>query len=353
MLIASFQILLSINLIVISVLSYNYIISQKEQVYQSYYSKEELENIHHIEEINNVLFPILEDISYDPEFRIYQYIDTTKCPILMNQQECQVETCNILNFEGEDSIINVDLKYMGEKYTGQQGQNIWLNIYEDLGKNTTSEMHTHFLNLIKGIHSSISVSITEQFDYGNKTGANVDFFFWRVGNYPDRIYNLYFLESFLIQASKFLQINKIELPQQTLLKVQGLLSSYNLMPLYKFDYFQNLTQQDLEQYRSDIQLLNSYMDCVHCKRCKVNGKLQIHGLETSIALLFDNKLREDLEKNDMIAFLNTFQKISSSVKSLEAMFERRTSVTYKYLKLSTVGFIVLSLLSQVILMLKR
>ncbi|CAK56180.1 unnamed protein product (macronuclear) [Paramecium tetraurelia] len=353
MLIASFQILLSINLAAFSILSYNYLISQKEVVFQSYYNQEQVENINRIEQINNALFPILEDISFDPEFRIYRYTDTLNCPIEMNQNECHVETCNLRNVEGEDSIMTVDLKYMGEKYTGQQGQSIWLNIYEELGKNSTSEMHNHFINLIKGLHSSISVSITEQFDYGNKTGANVDFFFWRVGDYPDRIYNLYFLESFLIQASKFLQINQIELPHLTQLKVQGLLSSYNLMPLYKFDYFQNLTKKDLEQYKNDIKLLDSYMDCVHCKRCKVNGKLQIHGLETSIELLFHDDKGAYFEKNDVTAFLNTFQKISSSVKSIESMFERRKQTQYHYFKLSGFGFLFLLFLSQVVVLLKR
>ncbi|CAD8137927.1 unnamed protein product [Paramecium octaurelia] len=353
MLIASFQILLSINLAAISVLSYNYLISQKEVVFKSYYNQEQVENMNHIEQINNALFPLLEDISFDPEFRIYRYTDTLNCPIVMNQDECHVETCNLKNFEGEDSIITVDLKYNGEKYTGQQGQNIWLNIYEELGKNSTSEIHNHFINLIKGIHSSISVSITEQFDYGTKTGANVDFFFLRVGYYPDRIYNLYFLQSFLIQASKFLYLNKTELPQLTQLKVQGVLSSYNLMPLYKFDYFQNLTQQDLEQFRNDTLLLNNYMDCVHCKRCKVNGKLQIHGLETSIDLLFHREKGVELEKNDVIAFLNTFQKISSSVKSIESMFERRTQTLFQYCKLSGFGFVFLVFLSLVAILMKR
>ncbi|CAD8057873.1 unnamed protein product [Paramecium sonneborni] len=353
MITASLQILLSLNLVALIMLTYNYSISKKDIVFQSYFNQEVLEDIHHIEEFNNVVYPILNDLSNDSDFRIYRYIDTLNCPIYLPQEECNVETCNFKNFPGEDPINTVDLKYMGEKYTGQQGQNIWISIYEDLGKNTSSDMHTHMINLIKGIHSSISISITEQFDYGNKTGPNVDFFFWRVGYYPDRIYNLYFLESFLMQASKFLKINNIELQTNTQQKVQGLLSSFNQMPIYKFDYFNNLNEQDLKQYRDDIKLLDSYMDCVHCKRCKLNGKVQIHGLEAAINLLFDEKERVQLEKNDVVAFLNTFQKISSSIKSLDAMFERRTQIPYENMKLTGYSLIILTILSKVILWKKK
>ncbi|CAD8055109.1 unnamed protein product [Paramecium sonneborni] len=346
------QILLALNLVAIFMLSYNYSISQKEIVYNSNFSQDNLENIYQIEEINNVLFPILNDLQNESDFFIYRYTDTLLCPIYLHQEECEVESCNFQNFPGEDSINTVNLKYVGEKYKGQHGQMVWFRIYEDLGNNTSSKIHAEMMNFIKAIHQSISISIDEQFDYDQVNGPKIDFFLQRVGYYPDRIKNLYFLEQILIKALNFIRPNH-ELQSSTSLKVQNLQSSYNQMALSKFDPLNKLTEQDLEQYRNDIKLLDSYLDCVHCKKCKFNGKLQIHGLNTAVNLLFYEKEREQIEKNDLVAFFNTFYKISNSVKQLDAMFERITQILYQYIKLASSSFAILSLLSSVVLLLKK
>ncbi|TNV75046.1 hypothetical protein FGO68_gene1698 [Halteria grandinella] len=76
------------------------------------------------------------------------------------------------------------------------------------------------------------------------------------------------------------------------------------------------------------------MDCVHCQRCKVNGKLQIHGLELAMNVQFDNETRILEEKYDLVAYVNTFFKISQSINSIDLMFERRQDQVYVQLLLA-------------------
>ena len=68
------------------------------------------------------------------------------------------------------------------------------------------------------------------------------------------------------------------------------------------------------------------MDCVECEKCKVFGKMQTFGLGTALKTLFTESPLEytgTLKRNELVALINTFAKVSSSVKSIDLMYERR------------------------------
>ena len=55
--------------------------------------------------------------------------------------------------------------------------------------------------IISGLHTSISTQLCEYYnDHRNRTYPNIDLFFQKVGNYEDRILNLYFAHSVLLRA---------------------------------------------------------------------------------------------------------------------------------------------------------
>lgn len=61
-----------------------------------------------------------------------------------------------------------------------------------------------FYRLVSGLHTSVSIHITEFYEQDEATGQwtrNETMFWDRVGNYPDRIRNLYFTYVFLLRAA--------------------------------------------------------------------------------------------------------------------------------------------------------
>ncbi|TID23841.1 hypothetical protein CANINC_003133 [Pichia inconspicua] len=60
------------------------------------------------------------------------------------------------------------------------------------------------------------------------------------------------------------------------------------------------------------------MDCVHCDRCRLWGKLQTTGYGTALKVLFelqdDNKNNVELSNIELIALVNTFDRLSKSVE---------------------------------------
>ena len=99
--------------------------------------------------------------------------------------------------------VYVDLKKNQEAWTGYQGQQIWSVIYgENCFKDQEMCMEEKmFNNLISGFHTSISSHLTEfYFEEGrNKSKPNFRLFFEKVGNFPERIRNLYFVYSVLMR----------------------------------------------------------------------------------------------------------------------------------------------------------
>jgi ERO1-like protein alpha len=65
------------------------------------------------------------------------------------------------------------------------------------------------------------------------------------------------------------------------------------------------------------------MNCVECEKCKVWGKLQSYGignffiLGTALKIIFENHIPA---RNELIAFINTFNKITHSVIIIDSMF---------------------------------
>ncbi|CAI9566838.1 unnamed protein product [Staurois parvus] len=83
-----------------------------------------------------------------------------------------------------------------------------------------------------------------------------------------------------------------------------------------------------EEFRQHFRNISRIMDCVGCFKCRLWGKLQTQGLGTALKILFSEKQIENmaesgpsygfhLKRQEIVALLNAFGRISTSVKELE------------------------------------
>lgn len=60
------------------------------------------------------------------------------------------------------------------------------------------------------------------------------------------------------------------------------------------------------------------MDCVGCDKCKLWGKVQIHGLGTAFKILISPDVsRIHLHRHEIVSFINALARISTSIRNLE------------------------------------
>jgi len=267
--------------------------------------------------------------------------------------------------ENENGVY-VNLNENPEAYTGYQGQKIWQTIYnENCFQGNLDEMCTEervFYRMISGLHTSISTQLSEYYiDFDKNTPAqpNVDMFFEKVGNYPDRMLNLYFAYSVILRAinrakdhiSNY-KYNTGDL--QSDVETKHLIDKLYQITTTKCDYpfnetelFADLTKEHIKiQFVSYFHNISRIMDCVECEKCRVYGKLQTYGIGTAFKILFAEKLegvdKIHLQRNELIALMITFAKFSHSLSTIDKMFERRSQNSWGqlYMVLSIIGSIV-------------
>lgn len=78
------------------------------------------------------------------------------------------------------------------------------------------------------------------------------------------------------------------------------------------------------EFREHFRNTSRIMDCVGCDKCRLWGKLQVTGLGTALKLLFSvdeddaaATVRPRLERSEVVAFVNTFQRFAASLASIE------------------------------------
>ena len=74
------------------------------------------------------------------------------------------------------------------------------------------------------------------------------------------------------------------------------------------------------EFREHFRNTSRIMDCVGCDKCRLWGKLQVTGLGTALKLLFsfeEGDARPRLERSEVVAFVNTFQRFAASLASIE------------------------------------
>jgi ERO1-like protein alpha len=281
------------------------------------------------------------------------------------------------------SFINLELN--PESYTGFEGNDawkVWSAIYkENCFVGSMDRMcfeERVFYRLISGLHSCISAHTAANFPIGELKffpdaltvegtrgawgversldpasaldGPSFEIFEQKLGRFPDRVDNLYFALVVMLRAVNkasdlLLNFNYdsghpeedtraregIErLLQQTLV--------HECSPAKSFDETLMFSSPDkaplLRQFRTKFLNISRIMDCVGCEKCRVHGKLQILGLGTALKILFTGKGEEKLkvgeltlQRNEIVALINTLGKFSNAVQIVHAM--RRVAFVHR------------------------
>lgn len=196
-----------------------------------------------------------------------------------------------------------------------------------------------FYRVISGMHASISTHLC--YDYLNQqTGAwgpNVTCYKERLHNRPDRIANLYFNFALVsravgklrdyVQDYTFCTGDPVE-DQRTKKMISHLASA--IPPSDRlFDegvMFQDQTADGIslkEDFRNRFRNVSRVMDCVGCDKCRLWGKVQTNGFGTALKVLFEfghgheGDVKPLLRRTELVALVNTLDKISSALKALE------------------------------------
>jgi hypothetical protein len=67
----------------------------------------------------------------------------------------------------------------------------------------------------------------------------------------------------------------------------------------------------VKEYQKYIHNISRIMNCVDCEKCKIFGKMQTYGIGTALKILLGYK--QPFKRNEIVALINLFNKISISV----------------------------------------
>lgn len=248
--------------------------------------------------------------------------------------------CDLDDFSTEGSVL-VDLVENPERFTGYGGNesaSIWSSIYREncftLGESGQSLAKDVFFRIVSGFHASIATHLSNGYlntDTGNFE-PNLDLFMARVGDFPDRIANIYF--DYAVVAKALFKIKDY-------MKDLSFCNVYNEEVKEKFInivsqldrkifnedliFADNISSKLKDDFRLRFKNVTRIMDCVHCDRCRMWGKIQTTGYATSLKILFELEQNDEatrqyivnhLTKYELIALINTFDRLSQAIEAI-------------------------------------
>lgn len=198
-----------------------------------------------------------------------------------------------------------------------------------------------FHRIISGMHAAISTHIC--FDYLNQTtgtwGPNLQCYRDRLATRPERISNLFFDYAILLRAVTKLRTYLKNYtfcsgdPSQDAATKSKILHLTDTAASHPPIFDENTMFQDpdvsgvlKEDFRNRFRNVSRLMDCVGCDKCRLWGKLQTVGYGTALKVLFEydehkNGENPILRRTELVALVNTLDRVSSSLTALGRMRE--------------------------------
>lgn len=267
------------------------------------------------------------------------------------EDEDDINYYDINDFTSENAVL-VDLSANPERFTGYGGQQagqIWKSIYAENCFNVNNENEKclakdAFFRIVSGLHASIGTHLSN--DHLNtetgEWGPDLDLFMARVGNFPDRVSNIYFNYAIVGKALWKIKpyLKELDFCSDYDNNVKSkILNIVSQLDNHIFDedlMFKGEVDTILkDDFRRRFKNVTKIMDCVHCDRCKMWGKVQTTGYATSLKILFELDEADELSKQrvvnkltkfELISLLNTFDRLSKSIESInnfEKMYNDR------------------------------
>lgn len=290
---------------------------------------------------------------------------------------------NFCEYGEEKDAQYVDLLLNPERFTGYRGKSahrIWNIIYKEncfrpenhydafIQSNQLNRMCLEkrvFYRVISGMHTSINIHLCSKYLLSDKDslmspsgkwGPNLEEFKRRFSpsttdnEGPHWLRNLYFLYLIelraLAKAAPYLANEEFYTGSEaddadTREAVKEFLSVVKSFP----NHFDESTmfaggsqaRKLKDEFRQHFRNISVIMDCVGCDKCKLWGKLQVHGIGTALKILFSGKFDNvspqglelgqisksqfQLQRNEIVTLFNAFGRLSNSISELE-MFRR-------------------------------
>ena len=230
-----------------------------------------------------------------------------------------------------------------EGYTGYRGAHIWNAIFKE---NCFSESYSNlcvedkiFSNIFMGwlVNTNFQIGCNFRNRETNNTYINVSYVTKKYLYHKDKIDNLLFLYSLMIKAiNKAVPLlleydyrsgNKTE--DQMTYKYTKEIFRYELLNIdlieesfqHIYSHFEKFTNsQKISELIIRFRNISSIIDCVTCSKCRMHAKLEVFGIATMLKIIFTSsteELKKSMSRNELVAFINLFAKLSKSVNNLE------------------------------------
>merc|ERR1712173_72869 len=93
------------------------------------------------------------------------------------------------------------------------------------------------------------------------------------------------------------------------------------------------------EFKAKFRNVSRIMDCVACQNCRIHGKLSMLGIGTAMKILLDEDEQQPLQRNELIALVNTLYKFSESIRVMELMRARIFNIFLRQAAYYALGFV--------------
>ncbi|CCH41956.1 Endoplasmic oxidoreductin-1 [Wickerhamomyces ciferrii] len=252
------------------------------------------------------------------------------CP-KQQQGQAQEEDDEWCDLDEKNGVI-IDISRNPERFTGYiptPERNIWGMIYQNQLEGECDIEQKVFFQIISGFHSSVSTHLSNEY-YNNITNSwepNLELFKFKVGDFPERIENIYFNYALVIRSLLKISpyLNEIKFNTLDLGKDRSIKRQINKI-IEALPHDLQIFNEDLmfenseikEEFKLKFKNVTRLMDCVTCDRCRLWGKIQSTGYATALKILFESpKVLKSLKKNEIKSLFNTFDRLTKSIESIQ------------------------------------
>ena len=232
-----------------------------------------------------------------------------------------------------------------EGYTSYRGAHIWSAIFKE---NCFSENDSNicvedkiFTKIFMGWQSNTNFQIGCNFHNreNNNTYINISYVTNKFLYHKDKIDYLLFLYSLMLRAVNkaipllleydFSSGNKSE--DEMTNKYFKEVFRYELKYIDLIEGCFEIIYNHFEKFKNSDKLseliirfrnISSIIDCVTCSKCRMHAKLEVFGIATMLKIMFTHsteELRKILSRNELVAFINLFAKLSKSVDNIDVI----------------------------------
>lgn len=282
-------------------------------------------------------------------FKDWEQYDTT-------ESYCAIDDENL------HDLSYVDLRINPERFTGYVGyspQRIWNAIYREncFKSEGASPIAVSFLDasslqglclekrvfyrLVSGLHASINIHLAAQYAVPVANGQvnfepNLSQFVRRFdaasthGQGPSWLKNLYFTYLVVLRAvtkagtywedQSFYtgDTSRDILVKEKIMTIVNAAKTCNSL-FDETQMFLGTSQHLKHEFKEHFRNISRIMDCVGCYKCRLWGKLQVHGIGTALKMLFSEQATTTpltLSRNEIVALVNVLGSLSRSIHSL-------------------------------------